>query len=301
MRTLGVALIPALAVALSGCGDSESASSGIGEPLRVTNGTFIEAEFPNTYENGPTVPLVDIRNTEFLAGTANKQVSGVATSTSQSVALSLEGLSRGYWVVPVGSPDLTTAGAFTWNALCDFASSVPAGPQVLNIAALDSAGHFGPIRAQGLNIRSLIPAGHVVATLSWGADVDIDLHIVGPKGKELSPKHPNSSVLDENGMAVAGSGLLDHDSLASCVPDGRRTENVIWTDPPEAGVYLVRADMFNACGKPSAIFKFNLYVDGQSVLEKTGRLLDMDADGGGDGSGLFVTEFICDEGTGTCS
>jgi hypothetical protein len=62
----------------------------------------------------------------------------------------------------------------------------------------------------------------------------------------------------------------------------------------------VKVDLFSACSKPATTFKFSLYVDGQAVLEKAGRLLDIDADGGA-GPGLFVTEFICDEGTGTCS
>jgi hypothetical protein len=145
-----------------------------------------------------------------------------------------------------------------------------------------------------------VPTGHVVASLTWGIDADLDLHIVSPSGKELSPKHPNTIASDSNGKPVAGSGLLDHDSLAGCIPDGLRTENVVWGDAPEAGAYTVYVDLFSACGKPAANFKFSLLVDGQSVLEKAGRLLDIDADGGAS-SGLFVTQFTCDQGTGTCS
>ena len=298
MRALTWCLLPVLA--LCGC-SSESAGSGLGEPMRVTNGQFFPGAFPTAHEAGPEVSQLSIRNTEFLAGTPSKSITGDAASGAQSIALSLQDLSSGYWIVPVGAPDPMTPGAFVWGASCDFSRDIPAGFQNLLLAASDENGNFGPLTTQKLNIKSLLPTGHVVASLTWGVDADLDLHLVSPSGKELFPKRPNTIESDESGMPVPGSGLLDRDSVAGCVPDGARTENVVWTDAPEPGLYVVRVDMFNACSKPSATFKFSLYVDGVSVLERNGRLLDIDADGGGAGSGLFVTEFTCDEGTGTCS
>ncbi len=304
MRHAFFCALSALSLTLSGCGDSSSAHTGLAEPLRVTNGTYFEGDFPATKTTSPQVAQINIRNTEFAAGTAGKGITGLADSKSQSVALGLQGLSHGYWVVPVGAPDLMTIGTFTWSANCDFSRDIPVGMHDLDVAAADESGHFGPLMTASLNIQPFIPAGHVVASLSWGVDADLDLHLVGPSGKELDPKHPNSTQLfdagDDKGMPMPGNGLLDHDSLASCYPDGLRTENVVWTDNPEEGGYLVRVDMFNACGKPSASFVFSLYVDGKRVLEKHGRLLDLNADGGGPGSGLFVTDFSC-KGTGTCS
>jgi hypothetical protein len=202
--------------------------------------------------------------------------------------------------VPVGSEDLNAPGFFDWGASLSFSTAVPGPKPELAFAASDASGQFGPLTTQTLFVKSLLPMGHVVASLTWGVDADLDLHLVSPSGKELSPKHPNTIASDKDGKPVAGSGLLDHDSLASCVPDGLRTENVVWSDAPEDGTYVVYVDMFSACGKPAANFKFSLLVDGQSVLEKAGRLLDIDADGGAS-SGLFVTQFTCDQGTGTCS
>jgi len=297
MQTLGWCLLPVLA--LCGC-SSESAGSGLGEPMRVSNGQFFSGSFPAAHPGGPEVSQLNIRNTEFLAGTPSKSVSGVAAAGAQSIALSLQDLSSGYWIVPVGAPDPQTPGSFVWGASCDFSRDLPAGFQNLLLAASDEQGNFGPRTTQKLNIKSLMPTGHVVAALTWGVDADLDLHVVSPSGKELSSKHPNTIGSDESGMPLPGSGLLDRDSLAGCVPDGERTENVVWTDAPEPGFYSVRVNLFNACSKPSVTFKFSLYVDGQSVLERNGRLLDIDADGGA-GPGLFVTEFTCDEGTGTCS
>jgi hypothetical protein len=142
-----------------------------------------------------------------------------------------------------------------------------------------------------------------VASLEWTNRADLDIHIVSPSGKEIDPKHPNTGVVPKQGIpenGIPGSGHLDHDSNAACVQDGVRRENVVWQDAPEPGVYVVRVDMFNACSEPAANFAFSLYFSGQRILKQAGRLLDIDADGGGPGSGLFVAYFTC-TGSGTCS
>jgi hypothetical protein len=300
MRRLVLGFSAVLALSLAGCGDSESAASGLNEPMRVQGAQFFEGSFPEAHESGPEVSQISIRSTDLLQGTPAKAVAGLAGPGSQSVAIALQGLGHGFWVVPVGSESLESPGNFAWGATLNFSMDVPLGEQFLQTAAYGPNGQFGPQTTQRLTVKSRLPTGKVVASLTWGTDSDVDFHLIGPSGKELSPKHPNSSELDDSGNAVEGNGLLEHDSLAGCVPDGLRTENVVWSDAPEAGTYKVLVHLFNACGKPGASFKFNLYVDGQSVLEKAGRLLDIDADGGA-GNGLFVTEFTCDEGTGTCS
>jgi hypothetical protein len=296
IRVFAFGLLTACALAVTACGDSESASSGLGEPIRVSNGQFFSGSFPTSHDSGPAISQLMVRNT-----VPSKVIFGSVASSAQTVALGLENAGSGYWLVPVGAPDLAVPGTFSWTANVDFSVDVPAGIQSLLVAASDEHGAFGPQTKQNISVKSLLPTGTMVASLTWGADADLDLHLITPGGRELFSKRPNTIGSDETGKPLAGSGLLDRDSIAACVPDGVRTENVVWTDAPEAGTYLVKVDMFSACGKPAASFKFNLYVDGTSVLERTGRLLDMDADGGGAGSGLFVAQFTCDEGTGTCS
>ena len=296
-RALTWCLLPVLA--LCAC-SSESASSGLGEPIRISNGQFFEGSFPSVHEGGPAVSQVGIRSTDFFAGAIGKPMGGDVDGSGQSVAIALEGLGTGYLVVRVGAPDPLTPGLFTWSANADFSTDIPPGIKTVLFASADANGSFGPITTSKISIKSLIPTGQVVASLSWGIDADLDLHITSPSGKELYPKHPNTIGSDSTGSAKPGSGLLDRDSLAGCIPDGARSENVVWADAPEAGVYTVRVDLFSACSKPAATFKFNLFIDGESVLERTGRLLDIDADAGGEGAGLFVTQFTCDEGTGTC-
>ncbi len=304
MRWLLLGALGMLALATSACGDSEPAHSGKSEPLIVRNGQFFEGSFPEADPSAPLVSQLSVKNTQFVAGTVNKVFTGDAATGSQSVALALQNVSHGYWILPVGPPDVNTPGAFTWSANCDFSRDLPAGMQQLQVAASDANGHFGPAMLETLTISPFVPAGHVVASLTWGSNADLDIHIQAPSGKELNPKHPNTAELidagADAGLPLPGSGLLDRDSNASCIQDGHRSENVVWTDNPEEGLYAVRVDMFSACGAPAANFTFSLFVDGQRVLEKSGRLLDTDADGGGIGAGLFVTEFNC-EGTGTCS
>jgi hypothetical protein len=300
MRQLALGLLPILGLSLAGCGDSQAAPSGLNEPVRIVGGQFIEGSFPQGQASGPQITSVNIRDLDLIQGTPGKSVTGLASPGSLSVAIALEGLGHGFWIVPTGGEDLDAPGFLDWGASLSFSTHVPGTKPNLVFAASDSSGTFGPETPQPLFVKSGVSMNHVVASLTWGVDADLDLHLVSPSGKELSPKHPNTDASDSNGKPVAGSGLLDHDSLASCVPDGLRTENVVWTDAPEDGAYTVYVDMFSACGKPAANFKFSLLVDGQTVLEKAGRLLDIDADGGAS-SGLFVTQFTCDQGTGTCS
>ena len=55
---------------------------------------------------------------------------------------------------------------------------------------------------------------------------------------------------------------------------------------PAPGVYLMNVDMFAPCGQASANFKLTVREHGKVTFEQSGRLLDIDADGGG--PGLFV-------------
>ena len=55
-------------------------------------------------------------------------------------------------------------------------------------------------------------------------------------------------------------------------------------------VALVAIAVLVACSAPAANFVITARQAGKSVLTAKGRLLDLDADGGGPGSGLFVGE-----------
>jgi len=294
-RALTLVAASLLAYAAVGCGDSESAHSGINEPLTVSNGQFWEGSYPSD-QGGPAVTSTSgYRSTIIPAGTVGKSIGGNAAEGALSVAVALEGLGSGYWIAPVGSPDQETKGELTWKVICNFSHDVPAGPQRLMFAAANRDGHFGSPRFLDVSSTPFVPQGHVVASLAWGNDADVDLHLISPSGKELDPKHISTTAIDEGTMMpLPGGGTLDRDSLANCAADGRRMENVVWaadaTEPPEPGTYTVNVHLFNSCGRPSTSFVFDLYVDGKSVQHEAGVLLDVDADNG-TGPGLYVTQF----------
>ena len=52
--------------------------------------------------------------------------------------------------------------------------------------------------------------------------------------------------------AVAAAGSLDFDSNAGCAIDGRRQENIIYTQQPPPGDYTVRVDASSLCGQVDA-------------------------------------------------
>jgi hypothetical protein len=287
----------ALLLSSVGCGSSSAATSGAGEPLRVTNGQFFAGDFPAP-SNGPAIAVPDtFKTNQIPQGFTGKKIAGLTPDNTLSVGLALKGLGHGYWIVPVGVPDALTDN-LTWGATMDFARDIAVGDQSLHMAAADSEGHFGAPVELHLTMLPLIPSGHVVASLAWSNNADLDLHLTSPSGKELDPKHPNTTAIADAGadagLPLPGFGTLDRDSNAGCVSDGFRAEDVVWDSEagaPEPGTYVVRVDMFSACGVPAADFTFTLYVDGVATLQRVGRLLDINADGGGAGSGLFVAEF----------
>ncbi|HYP75416.1 MAG TPA: hypothetical protein VER12_05670 [Polyangiaceae bacterium] len=296
MRTpLSVIAAALLSCTVVGCGDSVEAHSGASEPLTVSNGQFFDGSYPSD-QGGPLVTSTSgYRSKVFSAGTVAKSFGGNAAEGALSIAVALQGLGSGYWVAPVGSPDQETEGELTWKVLCNFAHDLPPGTHNLVFAAANRDGQFGPQSLLEVTSTSFLPQGHVVASLSWGNDADVDLHLISPSGKELDPKHLSTTAIDEDTMLPApGAGTLDRDSIANCVLDGRRNENIVWatdaTEPPEAGTYTVIAHLFNSCGRPATNFVFDLFVDGQVTQHEAGVLLDIDADNGS-GPGLYVTQF----------
>lgn len=287
--------IPLLVCCLlaSSCGNSARDSSGAGEPLVVHNGQFFQGAFPAD-SGGPEVAAVKSSNSTIRAGEIDKNLFGFATPTSQAIALAFQGLGHGYWIVPVGGEDTETSN-FKWAADTDFSRNLPGGPQALIYAASSTTGAFGPISDQNVQVVPFLPSGHVVASLTWGNESDLDLHVVAPSGKEIDPKHINTTgVVDggaDAGDPLPDDGQLDRDSNPDCVIDGLRIENVVWLNQIPPGTYLFRVDMFSACGLPSTNFEFTLYVDGLPVFQQGGRLLDINADGGGPGSGLFIGSY----------
>jgi hypothetical protein len=281
------ALLGTLLVAACG-GVSEPSPSGLDEPIRVRYSPpdnspsraaqFFRGTLP-VGQDGPTVP--NFLNTQGAAfqGQQGKKMEGVAGDTATAVALKFDGIGSGYWIAPVRTADANTPGTLGWTILIDIARDVPLGRQTLQVVAVDAAHHYGPMNTTPLNILAWLPSGAAVASLTWDSNADLDLQIITPSGKQVDAKHVSTDAMVDGGYPP-GSGLFDQDSNASCVPDGRRQEDLIWATPPTPGLYLAKVDMFSACGEPVANFKFQVFVNNDAIVTKVGRLLGSDADNG---------------------
>ena len=332
----------------SECSINGQARSGTGEPLVVKVKTpskatvlaqFIPRKLPGTVPaaaspgtGGSTSVGVDASvpktlqaiitsyNEPFVyQGQGNVPVSGIASNDVSAVAVALEGLSTGYWVVPVGPLDGNTLQP-TWDIIADFAPSVPEGFRYLQFAGVDEFGNAGTLNSQRICIANRVPDGFqgcgvtnqallppslrtpaAVISLSWDTNVDLDLQVKTPDGRLVEPKNPFTLDPDAGTTTVpADAGRIDRDSNGNCVIDNIRYENLVWTTTAPKGRYGIYVNLFDSCRQPSVRFNVQVYtaVDGADVGSKVlhswysadGILLDFQANGGSN-IGLFVNEF----------
>jgi hypothetical protein len=87
-------------------------------------------------------------------------------------------------------------------------------------------------------------------------------------------------------------GILDFDSNAGCVIDGRRNENVVWEAAPPPGTYLVRVDTASLCGTPAARWVVEAIGNGVEIAASQGESVTGDARfSKGPGSGVQALTF----------
>lgn len=278
----------ALCALLAGCDEGVLPQKGAREPIQVEGAMFFEGPLPESGD-GPAITVPNVQSPLLFAGQAGKQIGGDAGKGATAILTRFLDIGSGYWSFPVGTPDPMADGALTWSATCDFSFAIPPGQHPLAFVAVDEGSAVGPVYSVDLTVQEPVPAGKVVLSLTWDSRADLDLHVQTPDGREIDPKHPSSAKPGTKGMSP-GAGALDRDSNASCVQDNLRREDVVFADAPLPGTYLVRVDMFQACGAPSADFVLTVREDGAEKQTVKGRLLDIDADGGGPGSGLFVLQ-----------
>jgi hypothetical protein len=182
----------------------------------------------------------------------------------------------------------------TWSARLSFAPTLADGPHPLQVAAIDAGGRFGPPSMLTLTARPHevdLTETHLVVSLSWDTEADLDLHVVVPTSPPITvwSKHPSSYVPPGPGDpvdpdAVDAAGALDVDSNSQCQIDGRREENVVWRGAlavPPAGTYAVRVDTFSLCGAPTAHWFVDVFRDGDptSLAHAEGTVVDSDTRG----------------------
>jgi hypothetical protein len=304
------------ALALGAC---NGAPTGIGEPIYVYGAQFIPGPLPGgppvdggTVGDSGVDPQVTAVSTPAIGirpGEAGRSMTGDVTPDATAIAVRWQDAGTGYWVFPPGPVDDSALPDLGWSMTFDTGYDLPTGQQNLAFAALDATGDAGTQFFLQMCVGSILPDNYnacypalppvAVLSLSWDEPVDLDLQLQTPSGAVVDIEHPTTNASPDAGIGP-GVGVLDMDSDANCTPDHVNREDIVWnTGTPEAGTYLVYANLFSACGQSSVRFTASLWVaepvgDGGTslveVLSVPGELLAIDANGGS-GLGLYLTSF----------
>ncbi len=290
LLALGLAL-----VSISAC-DAVTSDSGLDAQLRIEGAQFFRGPMPDD-GGGPRVQAVNLTTSMIRAGAREKAVTGALAPEATAAAIALGG-DQGYWVVPAGVPDVTTPDFPGFKALLSFSATLAPGAHDLQVRAVDTNGRFGAADVHPLTAANdRAPAGRLVVSLAWDTESDLDLYVVDANGVEISKRNINSYEPPPPGQApdptaYQSGALLDFDSNAACVIDGRRAENVVWKMSPPAGHYVVRVDTPSLCLAVSAHWTVEALLSGASLGRASGQSFETDTRYAHDrGAGVVAMEF----------
>jgi hypothetical protein len=288
-------LFAVLFVPLAGCGGAP-ADPGLEAYMRVEGAAYYPGPMPEG-ESGPEVVAVDLSTNNVVAGQTGKPLRGALAPSATSALLGLTG-DMGHWVVPAGLPDVQAPGFPTFDVMLSFSPDMPGGKYELVVRAANEQGLSGPASRHPLEAEGArVPEGALVVSLRWDRPVDLDLHVVDPNGVEIYKRNINSFEPPPPGQPVdpnawQSGALLDFDSNAACVIDGRQRENVVWKSDPPAGHYIVRVDTFSLCGESFANWFVDVHANGTLVARAAGASGPVDEAMPHDrGAGVLAVEF----------
>lgn len=310
---------------LGGC-SSEVVTTGLTEPVRIPEGQFREGQLPGlppltvdevnagVEPEPPFVFSLNLSTPVVHSREAGRGFSGLASRGSGAIGVQLAELGKGYWLLPTGGADPESGDAVEWQFRATFGESLPPGLRQLLLAAFDEEGRAGTQVGLTLCFLPEIPDNgnacdptrdppHTIVSLAWDAPVDLDLRVVTPSGKVVTPKHPSTAEPDDEGEVdptAEGVGNLDFDSFANCAENGRQRENLVFQSRPPSGNYLVYAGLFDACEEHGAGYSLSIHnavsraagegKEPRETFRQAGQLSALHADGGTE-LGTFVTSF----------
>jgi hypothetical protein len=264
--------------------------SGVSAMLQVENAEYAPGALASVGDvGGPAVIDTYARTSWVAPGQQGKLLDGILGPGATTVLIGLDG-DRGYWILPASAPDTQTPDEPTFRATLGFAASIAAPEVQVRLVAADLAGRTGAATVLPFGVLPVEPpTGALAVALAWDTEADLDLHVVDPLGTEIwadditSPQPPPD--------AGTTPGVLDFDSNANCLIDGRRLENISWGTPP-AGHYLVRVDAFSLCAAATA--HWHVYVLRDSAVWRQSEGVATGADARfakGRGNGVLALEF----------
>ncbi|HZO16328.1 MAG TPA: hypothetical protein VFB62_23805 [Polyangiaceae bacterium] len=269
-----------LFVLLSAC-NGASSELGLDAWLRIEGAQYEPSPIPSE-SGGPSIAGTELSRNIVRPGEVNRRLKGALDPEGNALAIGLEG-DRGHWIVTAGPPDAITPDLPSFDIRMSFSHELPLGPHVLVLRAFDARGRGGP--SEPLELTAMdgpLAEGTLVVSLTWDTNADLDLHVVDPLGVEIHKGNINSWEPPPPGEsadpdAYKSGAVLDFDSNAQCVIDGRRQENVAWPEEPPPGRYTVRVDTYSLCEETVARWAVDVWLHGALHARAEGTSTPLDA------------------------
>jgi hypothetical protein len=254
----------ALLATLAACA-SEGYDVGLDEPIIVQHAELKQGKLREGNEERATITSLQLNFGVLRTGAANVSLTGRASDDTYAVAIRFEDLGSGYWLKPVGGADPTLPDELTFDFAFQAASDIAPGNHTLIAAAFDRSGRPGPLYKVPVCVVSDLPDNRnacddtrepppAIVSLTWDADADLDLIIEGAGGVRYDRSHRS----ERDGDTLLWG--LEFDGSTGCLVDGRRRENFVFDELPEAGsTFLAYASFFDACSKPAVRFALTVY------------------------------------------
>ncbi len=287
---LGGAVAAGLGLGLA-CSSGQTAYDGLTEPFQIPGGQFIKGEFPPPRAAAGALTVHTVSSSpEFILSGLSSSIEATTTTDAVALGVRLSDLGTGYWVVPasgIPTPATPSQPAFrTFGVPANFNPADAPGTESLTVIAIGSDGTTGAPASYPLCLESRVPDnGHactqknplpaVVIALTWDTNFDVDLNVVLPSHVIVNPKTQLTSVvIDDGGTSEVHTvpfavglydgpvGVIDRDSMGSCVVDGWHEEDLVFQEAPPPGLYDIYANPFASCGQSSVRFTLTIYRPG---------------------------------------
>ena len=213
-----------------------------------------------TPSGGPAVS-VDGSSTIIAGGAFFLDVVPASGAALDTLLVSVAGESSGYYEVDLEA----TASSYRLVGLVPHDLDQTRSSLELCVTAVYAIDRAGAAACHSLTIADVSP-GDVQVTLSWDADSDVDLEVLGPAGMLL-----------DRGTVTRGADRVT-DANANCDAandtgsDDLRNEYVAWTGTAAPGTYTVQVNYRTSCGVPETDYVLRVSRGG-TVGEVSGTLV----------------------------